>query len=200
MSAIKTLPPHHRLLVESFVSRAIDHMTKAQYNDDRSEARPDPRVKRDLTMVKTAELGFQAALYEDHGLASMSDFHIYKSYAIGDDGDILLNGWKIEVKAGGPRSHFLMMPESKIVKCDRGGAPDFVVFCRVSGWDVEPVGWIPWLRAARAPLFRRGDLLPAVAGVALHTDNRIVHYSLLDLDFTRLARILKTHKRGWSRE
>jgi hypothetical protein len=164
-------------LAENFSKQIVGNIDNKDFMDFRNKRRSPKKILEDNIKGKLAEMFICNGLGDNNILSTM-DFNIYDE-GVGDDFDVVVDDFKIDVKASSPKAKCIMVEEKKMKSWEARGKPDYLIMVSVynSGinWYCEYVAGISmdeFLTVGK--LYKRGEFIPNTT-MSLKANNWIIH-------------------------
>lgn len=192
---------------KSFAIEVEKYTVSTEFRQSDNSPRSRNEKIKDTLMGKLGEEAFAIFLKQKYNIDVDLDFNIYKTKEKGDDQDVELNGFRIEIKSTRSRSKWLLVDFSNLISKEKiDKLPHVYVLCIV-GWDkendtplnhVDIVGYAPHTRFKsgykNTRIISKGQCLPNT-NCRLQASNYGIHIDNLRKDFEYLIdSLLKVKK------
>jgi hypothetical protein len=117
-----------------FSEECAKNTQRIEFGQNDTGERSVQEAARDILIGKLAEVAFASMLWEQYSLRADLDFGIYPR-GIWDSEDVLINGWRIDVKGSRSGSEWLLIEWNKLrFRIDERRLPHVFIFVTVD-WD-----------------------------------------------------------------
>ena len=175
---------------DEFARKIVGNIDNRDFMDSKNAWRSPKKLFDDSSKGKRAEIFIQNIL-KANNIFSTVDFDIYKK-GVGDDGDVIVNGKSIDVKASSPRARCLMVEESRVNMWESvQKTPYCLCLVSVDGDDCTyKFGCSYSLFMEKANLLKRGDFIPNT-GVPLKANNYVISIDKCKTDINDLIKFIE---------
>ena len=191
-------------LCRKFSTEVASHQHATEFRNPNTPPRDIEEVAQDTFMGKLGEEAVARYIKHFHDISVDLDYEIYADKNIGDDQDIEVNGWRIEIKSTKITSRNLLVDKGNIKnKTNNKTLPDFYILCKV-GRDksvsgkpytyVDIEGYITHERLITFPMIEAGYRIPNT-DTRLQSSNYVVHEKDLCTAISSLFKNLQKYRR-----
>lgn len=184
-----------------FARRYVETQELQEFVEPTARVRSPEEGMRDTLIGKLAEFGFADVVTRATGIAVNVDCEVYGRRQ-GDTADIIVNGWRVEMKAARTGAEWLLVGENQLARKEHNRVHPHVYVLCVVGWSREhdrPDGFLTFagyalrteIKALTVGTIRveRGSCIPGKA-TELQESNLARHRSTLHGDWDRLFRAM----------
>jgi hypothetical protein len=186
-----------------FATEVADHQESTEFRNSNTKPRSREDVIDDTFMGKLGEEAVAMYLRKFFEVVVLLDYNIYEDKCIGDDQDIEINGWRIEIKTTKSTSRYLLVDQGNIdSKTTLGTLPHACILCKV-GRDrddtgkpyvfVDIEGWAGIDRVKESLFLKAGQFIPNT-DTKLQAPNYLIHEDHLNHNLMSLFKHTMTHK------
>lgn len=189
------LTPFECYIADDFAKKIVGNIDQRDFMDSRNIQRSKDKLFEDSSKGKKAEIFMYNTLMKN-GISCSIDFDIYKK-GIGDDGDIIANNKKIDIKASSKNAKCLMIEERRIkIWEDSLNSPQCVCMISVENDKCEYLfGCTYFIFKKKATLLKRGENIPNTK-IPLKASNYVLFFNDLDHNIDSFINYIKKNTKN----